>query len=84
MFSFLVSQDIALLNFLRSFIDPTSVLQTRLIHIGSDIEVVLVMFVLVGLWLYGMYRKNNQSKIDALMMLYSIVLAFAVYVILNL
>ncbi|MDD5376600.1 MAG: phosphatase PAP2 family protein [Candidatus Gracilibacteria bacterium] len=84
MLSFLVSQDIALLNYLRSFIDPNSVLQVRLIHIGSDIEVALVMFVLVGLWLYGAYQKNDQSKIDALMMLYSIGFAFAVYVVLNL
>lgn len=84
MFSFLVSQDISLLNSLRSFIDPESPLQIKLIRIGSDIEVVLVMLVLVGLWLYGVYKKDNQPKVDALMMLYSIGLAFAVYIVLNL
>ncbi|MDD2892037.1 MAG: phosphatase PAP2 family protein [Candidatus Gracilibacteria bacterium] len=84
MLSFLISQDIALLNYLRSFIDPNSALQVKIIHIGSDIEVALVMLVLIGLWLYGVYKKNNQFKIDALMMLYSIGLAFLIYIILNL
>ncbi len=42
------------------------------------------MLVLVGLWLYGVYKKDNGPKTDALMMLYSIGLAFGVYVILNL
>lgn len=80
----LVQLDINLLNYLRSFIDPTSVLQVKLIHIGSDIEIVLVMIVLVGLWLYGVYKENNQFKMDALMMLYSIGFAFLVYIFLNL
>lgn len=84
MLSFLISQDITLLNYLRSFIDPNSVLQVKIIHIVSDIEVVLVMLVLISLWLYGVYKKNNQFKIDALMMLYSIGLAFLIYIILNL
>ncbi|MDP2103975.1 MAG: phosphatase PAP2 family protein [Candidatus Gracilibacteria bacterium] len=84
MLSYLISQDIALLNFLRSFVDPTSVFQTRLIHIFSDIEVGIVMVVLVGLWLYGVYKKNNQFKTEALMMLYSIGFAFLIYVVLNL
>lgn len=84
MLDFLVSEDIALLNHLRSFIDPTSVLQVKLIHLGSDLEVILVMIVLVGLWLYGVYKKDDQSKIDALMMLYSIGFAFTIYVVLNL
>ncbi|EKD29638.1 MAG: PAP2 family protein [uncultured bacterium (gcode 4)] len=84
MIPYLISQDIALLNFLRSFVDPTSVFQTRLIHIFSDIEVGIVMVVLVGLWLYGVNKKNNQFKTEALMMLYSIGFAFLIYVVLNL
>ncbi len=84
MIDFLVSQDIALLNFLRSFVNPNSLLEIKLIHIGADIEILLVMLVLVGLWLYGVYKKNNQFKMDALMMLYSIGFAFLIYVILNL
>ena len=44
----------------------------------------LVMIILVGLWLYGVYKKDNQPKVDALMMLYSIGFAFLVYVFLNL
>jgi len=84
MLSFLISQDISLLNYLRSFVDPTSAFQSKLVHIGSDIEIALVMLVLVGLWLYGIYKKNNQFKIEALMMLYSIGFAFLVYIILNL
>lgn len=43
-----------------------------------------MMVILVGLWLYGTYKKDHQPKIQALMMLYSIGLAFAIYVILNL
>lgn len=84
MLSFLISQDIRLLNFLRSFVDPTSLIQTRLIHIFSDIEVGIVMAVLVGLWLYGVYRRDNRFKTEALMMLYSIGFAFLIYVVLNL
>jgi membrane-associated phospholipid phosphatase len=84
MLASLVQLDIALLNYLRSFIDSNSALQVKLIHIGSDIEIALVMLVLIGLWLYGVYRKNNQFKMDALMMLYSIGFAFLVYIVLNL
>lgn len=84
MLSFLISQDIALLNFLRSFVDPSSVVQTRLIRVFSDIEVGIVMVVLVGLWLYGVYRRDNRFKTEALMMLYSIGFAFLIYVVLNL
>jgi len=80
----LVQLDINFLNYLRSFIDPTSVIQVKLIHIGSDIEIAFVMLVLVGLWLYGVYKKNNQFKMDALMMLYSIGFVFLVYIVLNL
>ena len=29
----LIHMDIALLNYLRSFVDPTSVLQVKLVHI---------------------------------------------------
>ncbi|MDD5197434.1 MAG: phosphatase PAP2 family protein [Candidatus Gracilibacteria bacterium] len=84
MIDILIQSDITLLNYLRSFIDPTSALQVKLIHVGSDIEIALVMLVLVGLWLYGVYKKNNQFKIDALMILYSIGFAFLVYIFLNL
>lgn len=84
MISILIALDISFLNYLRSFVDPTSAWQVKLIHLGSDIEVILVMFVLVGLWLYGVYKKNHESKVDALMMLYSIGFAFFVYVVLNL
>lgn len=80
----LVSLDISLLNYLRSFIDPASAMEIKLIHMGSDIEVALAMLVLISLWLYGVYKKNNQFKVDALMMLYSIGFAFLVYVVLNL
>lgn len=84
MLDFLISKDITLLNYLRSFVDPTSALEVRLIHIGADMEVALVMLVLVGLWLYGAYKQDDQPKSDALMMLYSIGFAFLVYVVLNL
>ena len=84
MLSFLVSQDIALLNILRSLIDSTSALQVSLIHMGADIEVLFVMLILVGLWLYGLYKNNNQYKVDALMIFYSIGFAFLVYIVLNL
>lgn len=84
MLSFLISQDISLLNYLRSFVDPNSSLEVRLIHVGADVEVALVALVLVGLWLYGVYKKDNQYKTNALMLLYSIGFAFFIYVVLNL
>lgn len=84
MIDFLVSQDIALLNYLRSFVDPSSALQIKLIQIGTDIEVLLIMLLLVGFWLYGVYKQDGKYKTDALMMLYSIGFAFVIYVVLNL
>lgn len=44
----------------------------------------LVVLLLVGLWLYGVYTRDDQEKENALMIFYSIGLAFAIYVILNL
>ena len=79
-----VQIDNNLLNYLRAFVDPTSVIQVKLIHIGSDIEVALAVLVLIGLWLYGVYKNKLQYKVEALMIFYSIGLAFAVYIILNL
>lgn len=84
MLDFLISQDITLLNSLRSLVDPTSAMQVKLVQMGTDIEVGLVMLVLVGLWLFGAYKKNNQYKTDALMIFYSIGFAFCIYIILNL
>jgi undecaprenyl-diphosphatase len=54
------------------------------IHAGADIQVILVMIILVGLWLSGTYTKNDQPKRDALMIFYSIGFAFFVYLFLNL
>lgn len=42
------------------------------------------MALLVGLWLYGAYKKNNSFKVDSLMIFYSLGFAFVIYVILNL
>lgn len=80
----LMQLDIHLLNFLRSFIDPTSVIQVQLVQMGTDIEVGLVMIVLVELWLYGTYKKDDEEKKNALMVFYSIGFAFCIYVVLNL
>ncbi len=84
MIDFLISADIYVLNSLRSFVDPTSPLQVWVIHAGADIQVILVMIILVGLWLSGTYTKNDQPKRDALMIFYSIGFAFFVYLFLNL
>lgn len=80
----LIQLDTSLLNSLRSLIDPSSHVQVTLIRFGTDLEVALVVLLLVGLWLYGVYRKEDQFKGDALMMFYSIAFAFGIYVILNL
>ena len=84
MFENLVQMDITLLNYVRSFVNPESALQVSLISMASDIEVLMIMALLVGLWLYGVYQKDNEPKTDALMILYSIGFAFFIYVILNL
>lgn len=79
----LVSLDISVLNFLRSFVNPNSLIEVKFIHILSDLEIGLVILVLVGLWLYGVYRRQDSFKEEALMMFYSIGFAFLVYIILN-
>ena len=84
MFEALIDMDITLLNYVRSFVNPDSPLQVSLIRMGSDIEVLMIMTLLVVLWLYGVYKKDNEPRIDALMILYSIGFAFFIYVILNL
>lgn len=81
----LQSFDSAALASFRSLVDPSSPWQTGLVHAFADIEVVIVAFVLVGLWLKARFLAKNdlESKKDALVFFYAIIFAFLLYWILN-
>lgn len=74
----------ALVSF-RSLVDPSSAWQTGLVHAFADIEVVLVAFVLVGLWLKARFLRNDDAELkkDALAFFYAVIFAFLLYWVLN-
>ncbi|MCK9272218.1 phosphatase PAP2 family protein [Candidatus Gracilibacteria bacterium] len=80
----LISVDVSLLNFIRSIINPDSILQVELVKFFADFGVFYVALLLVGLWLFGVYLKKDKPKEKALWLFYSIAFSFLIYVILNL
>lgn len=83
MFQTLVQYDISLLNTIRSFIDPNSHVQVLFVKLFSDSEVIIVALMLLGMWLYGVYKKDTTLKIDALKILWIIGGIFLIYALLN-
>lgn len=81
----LQSFDSAALASFRSIIDPLSAWQIGLVHAFADAEVVLVAFVLVGLWLKAHFLRNDDVdlKKDALAFFYAVIFAFLLYWVLN-
>lgn len=81
----LQSADVAVLNTLRSFVNPDSDVQVWTIRAFSDIEVIATALVLVGLWLDARFKKGNdiERKKDALAFFYAVMAAFAIYWTLN-
>lgn len=79
------SLDSAALESVRSVIDPSSPWQIRLVHVFSEIEVILVAIVLVGIWLKARFLLNDdlELKKDALAFFYAVIFAFLLYWILN-
>ncbi|MDD2487365.1 MAG: phosphatase PAP2 family protein [Candidatus Gracilibacteria bacterium] len=80
----IISADIGLLKFIQSFVDPDNGIQVEIIKLLSDFGVILVVILLIGLWIYGVYKKKDIFKENALMIFYSIAFSFLIYVILNL
>ena len=79
----LLSIDIYWLNLLRSLVNPSNHLAVTLVKVLSDFWVFLVIFFLIYLWLYGVFKKIEDSKKAALLIFYSIAFSFLIYVILN-
>ena len=74
--------DESLLEAIRSFFGESDLSQLLLV-IFSDIQVLFVMVLLVGLWLYGVYKKQRSYKKQSLHIFFGICMAFVVYILLN-
>jgi membrane-associated phospholipid phosphatase len=83
----LQSLDTAALNAVRSIIDPASAWQVALVKAFTDLEVILAVLVLLGLWLYGAFFRKGKTaeteKRESLELFYVIAIAFAAYWVLN-
>ncbi|MDD2745697.1 MAG: phosphatase PAP2 family protein [Candidatus Gracilibacteria bacterium] len=82
MFNELIQLDITISLFFRNLIVSGDTLAPW-VMVLSDFEVLLTGGLLVGLWLYGVYKKEVGYKIIALDIFYAIMLAFLVYWILQ-
>ena len=80
----LISYDILFLNYLRGVVNPSSHLQVELVKFLTDFWVIFVMVLLVGLWLFWVYKRKDLLKEKALWIFYSIAFSFLIYMILNL
>lgn len=80
----LISLDISVLNYIRWLINPSSNIQVELVKFLADFWVIFVAILLIGLWLFGVYKKKDKPKEKALFLFYSIAFSFLIYVILNL
>lgn len=79
----IINLDIRLLNFFRNLIDPTNNLAVKSIMFFSDFWVILVALLLVWLWFYWVYKKDDTKKENALLIFYSIIFSFIIYMLLN-
>ena len=82
MFQSLIDLDNSLSLFFRNLITPDSPLVPFVVFF-TDAPVFGVMLLLVGLWIWGVYKKQVGLKIAALDIFYTIMFAFGVYWILH-
>jgi membrane-associated phospholipid phosphatase len=83
MLHFLNQIDIQLSVFFRGLVGPDDFL-APLVRFCSDIEVLLVCMLIVGLWVYGVAKREVGFKIIALDIFYTVLFGFIVYWILQL
>lgn len=77
----LLTLDRELLLSLSQIVPPE---YARLVEIFGESIVIFGVLLLVGLWLYGVYRKDTLYKSIALSIFFTIILIFLVYSIINL
>ena len=77
----LLSLDLSLLQWARTLISPQ---YAWFVQIAWELVVIYAAVILVILWLYGIYRRDDQHKRSALAIFYTIVGVFALYTIINL
>ncbi|MDD2565764.1 MAG: phosphatase PAP2 family protein [Candidatus Gracilibacteria bacterium] len=83
MFQSLISFDVNMLNLIMGTVNQNNYFMISLIKIFSDFGVIFVALSLVGLWLFGVYRKDNKYKNISLMIFYTIAFSFILYIIIN-
>ena len=76
----LLDLDTSLLLSARSLISEQYI---GLLRISAEMIVVYGALILIGLWLYGVWMKNNLYKISALQIFFTIILTFLIYTVLN-
>ena len=77
----LLDWDLSLLKSARHLVDPA---YAHLVQIAGELVVIYWALLLIGLWLYGVYHKNNEFKKTALAIFFTIVTVFILYAIINL
>lgn len=77
----LLALDLSLLESARTLISPQ---YAHLVQIAGELVVVYGALLLVVLWLYGVYKRDDQYKRIALAIFITIVSVFIVYAIINL
>ncbi len=80
-FSSLLTLDLELLQSARGLIWPT---YAHLVQIAGELVVIYWALILIGLWLYGVYQKNNEYKKKSLAIFFTIITVFILYAIINL
>jgi undecaprenyl-diphosphatase len=80
----LINLDISLLNKTRALIDPSNHMVVVLVKFLADFWILFVAGLLVVLWLYWVYKKDDSYKETSLYIFYTIIFSFIVYLILNL
>ena len=77
----LLALDLSILEWARTLVSPE---YAWLIQISGELVVIHGTILLVGLWLYGVYRRDNEYKRIALAIFFTIVSVFVLYAIINL
>jgi len=77
----LLALDLSLLESARTLISPQ---YARLVQIAGELVVIYGAILLIGLWLYGVYRRDTTYKQTALSVFFTIVCVFIIYAVINL
>lgn len=82
MLQFLQNIDTQLLEAIRSAVVPLQWTHP-LVTLFADLEPILFLLLLVGLWIYGVYFRDNGPKHVALDLFWHVLGAFIIYWIIN-